>query len=193
MTPEEARIFLGITNLELDPEDAYLDRLHELKQQFVQQVPFKKLYESRWKRMENIERAYEILAGSVMNDVSEVEEDITFDSDDSLRDLFSRFYAKVNYCKRAIYNSNSIAELLSATKTYYQCYFRFAALFKDIPLRENNKLSQFPDEMALYEELKELSDNGIVKLEDINMSNASSVVVGEMNRLSLWFKKENDE
>lgn len=193
MTIDEARLFLGINDLSEDTEDVYLDRLHELKQQFTQQVPFKKLYTSRWKRMANIEQAYEVLVGISSNNAVYISRDVTYDKSESLKNLFTSFHHEVNFYKQAIYASSSLSELHSVTKEYYQCYFRFAEIFEIKNFSEDVKISQPPDEMLLMEEIRLLSEQGVKKISQLNLTNTTSVVVREVNRLSLWFKKENNE
>lgn len=192
MTTDEARLFLGVID-DIDPEDAYLDRMHELKTQFSDQVPFKKLYQSRWNRLKKIEEAFLVLGGMLPVLAENNVHPFIYSIEQSLLDLFGQFNRLNNSLRTQLYNSHSPKEVETLTGKIYENYYSFAKSLNSDVYLPDLKISQKTDEVELYNELRELESKGVTHLGQLDLDDSKLQVVREVNRLSLWFKKESNE
>lgn len=192
MTTDEARLFLGVID-DIDPEDAYLERMHELKTQFSDQVPFKKLYQSRWNRLKKIEEAFLVLGGMLPVLAENNVHPFIYSIEQSLLDLFGQFNRLNNSLRTQLYNSHSPKEVEMLTGEIYENYYSFAKSLNSDVYLPDLKISQKTDEVELYNELRELESKGVTHLGQLDLDDSKLQVVREVNRLSLWFKKESNE
>lgn len=192
MTTDEARLFLGVID-DIDPEDAYLERMHELKTQFSDQVPFKKLYQSRWNRLKKIEEAFLVLGGMLPVLAENNVHPFIYSIEQSLLDLFGQFNRLNNSLRTQLYNSHSPKEVETLTGKIYENYYSFAKSLNSDVYLPDLKISQKTDEVELYNELRELESKGVTHLGQLDLDDSKLQVVREVNRLSLWFKKESNE
>lgn len=192
MTTDEARLFLGVID-DIDPEDAYLERMHELKTQFSDQVPFKKLYQSRWNRLKKIEEAFLVLGGMLPVLAENNVHPFIYSIEQSLLDLFGQFNRLNNSLRTQLYNAHSPKEVEMLTGEIYENYYSFAKSLNSDVYLPDLKISQKTDEVELYNELRELESKGVTHLGQLDLDDSKLQVVREVNRLSLWFKKESNE
>ena len=108
-------------------------------------------------------------------------------------DLFGQFNRLNNALRTQLYNAHSPKEVEMLTGEIYENYYSFAKSLNSDVYLPDLKISQKTDEVELYNELRELESKGVTHFGQLDLDDSKLQVVREVNRLSLWFKKESNE
>lgn len=190
MNSAEALQILGIEVLD-ESEDAFDDLFFEHKKYFLTKVPVRKLLEARYKKLIELETAATVL--NLKMDDSPLLEKISFDSNASILSTFQSFQQAKNQLKTQISNAKSIKTLISSVDNLLENELMFAQLWHEESLEITTDIlvSKEVDPMELLRGIQQYNlQNGntfeqLKKLEN----NPPEILIQEMKRLSLLFKK----
>lgn len=187
MNEEEALRVLEISDVS-ELQDAYDDHLFEFRQFLLQKVPFRKLIESRKRKLERFIEAFSALG--VERDADEVGPEDKLEGD-SLQSLFADFNSKRNQIKLMISSADSFSRLLNLADHQLCLYRNYALnwLVSELDL-ENVIASVEPDPMDITEAMKEHGDPEISEILNLPVNNP---LHKELKRLNLWLKLDKDE
>ncbi len=191
MTPEEALLFLPLEDQELDV--VYEDRLFDMKQFFLRQVPFSRLYASKVEKMKRLQEAYLALGGKDFTDEG-MEAGVKFQKASTLLEGAKAYQANLSFLKAEVMRTSSFPELTKVSERLLKNMRHYAEAFEwQDAETEAVRVSQAPDEMELLAELSRLDNQGIQHPAQLAELNPDNCVRKEANRLSLWLKMEMDE
>ncbi len=144
MTPNQARIILGINSTEShdeeDLKDAYDEQIFENARFFLNRAFLPKLAKARIKKVEQIEQAYETLGGIPQNSIQDVFH-YDFDGEADISELVSSMLKVESLVKLKLSQAQSgqgiihaLTQWVEIIESYAKAYFR---LFQ--PSSENNQ------------------------------------------------------
>ncbi len=193
MTIDEAQLYLPVEDLD-ELDDVYDVKLHELRNFFLSQVPVRSVFESKIKRMQKMQEAYQVLAGEVINDTFEEIELLPYDQT-NVFDLTVAWQQNLSLLRFEVAVSESFPELevvagqlLENMRAYAACWNED---FGDVP--EDIRMTRPEDEVELLVELERLSKMSDLQMKDVASLDADNIVRREAIRLSLWNKREADD
>jgi hypothetical protein len=189
MTNKEALAILGIANPD-EVEDAFEERLFELKQYFLTKPLISKLYRSQTEKIVRVSQAaYHfgleghqgslVISASLINFTGEIAHDyLAFEKH---RSAFKERLMKTS-------DGGRIAQLVDQLLKIQEEYL---ALWPEIK-GEGVILGKEPDPMELLSGIKELQKHGIYRFEQLNNQTLKIpiVLLNEWKRLSLLSKKD---
>lgn len=188
MTREEALKFFLIEDEE-DAEDAYEEQLFEQKKFFLSKAPISKLFESRISRLQKIGDAYLLLNGNISTSAFSVLPEIEFPT---IHATYLAFQKAKNGLKGLISNSDSAFDIAALARMLVQLETANASVWNTaLDDEEGVIISKEPDPMYLLEAIKAYQLHGgetFLQLKNLE-NNPPEILVQEMKRLSLLFKK----
>jgi hypothetical protein len=191
VTPEEALLFLPLEDQELN--EVYEDRLFDMKQFFLRQVPVSRLYASKVEKMKRLQEAYLALGGKDFTDHGS-EGEMKLQIAPTLLESAKVYQGNLSALKAQVMRATSFPQLIKVSERLLKNmrYYAEAFAWKNQET-ESVRVSQAPDEMELLAELNRLDNQGIQHLARLAELNPDNCVRKEANRLSLWLKMEMDE
>jgi len=193
MTQEEALIYLPIDE-EDDLQDAYDEKLFELKQFFLSRFPMSKLIDARLTKFSKIEEAFVALGGIANDDGFSVQSDTP--KFDSILAAHKWYNQKKNAIRLELSNASSFNKVEKVLEKYLEVTKHYAKSWL-IPVEQeaNSSLSisKEPDPMSIEEAFNELSDLELINSDYISTLPDENVLKSEAKRLSLWLKFEMNE
>lgn len=189
MTREEALLFFGGVTDEDELEDAYETQLFEYKQFFLSKAPIAKLFESRLRKLQKLADAYATLTSAPAT--GETHHFQVPESADILG-TFQSFQKAKNELKRLISNTASAAALGTLAEALVSLEKENASRWSTALDDEADIIvSKEPDPMYLLEAIQAYRQQGgetFAQLKNLE-NNPPQVLIQEMKRLSLLFKK----
>lgn len=188
MTREEAQKYFNGTG-EDDLEDAYEEQLFEYKQFLLSKAPISKLYESRQKKLAKLGEAYELLMDRHTSELPGM--NIPEIASPVIAEAYLAFQKAKNELKRQISNASSAWQLLQLSEALVALEKSNASLWAAETADDDVIVSREPDPMYLLEAIKTYRTSGgetFVQLKNLE-NNPPALLVQEMKRLSLLFKK----
>jgi hypothetical protein len=192
MDKEEALLHLPLDQHD-DLEDIYDERLYDLRQFFILNVPTSKVFNAKIVLLEKIQSAYAVLGGGTKNaPVSKVE--MLDYSTDVVRDLVRIFHENSSKLKTSAIGASTVPELISVANRMLENMRSYASCWKlELPVSALGiKITQPSDSVELLIELERLNKSGFSKTGEISQLNSESLVYKEAIRLSLWNKLERN-
>jgi hypothetical protein len=186
MTREEAFAHLRITD-EGDAEDGYEALLFEFKQFFLSRPAFRKTFEGKWKKMEQVSEAYKSLGFE--EPVSPDIVPVAFNASEDLVEHFGKYHAAKNAMKRQLSMANNTGTQCVASQHMIAIETTFAepfAAFSDWT-DEDVTIGKEPDPMELLALLKEQAALGRTTLRHFHdhKNELPSELLRALKRLSL--------
>lgn len=190
MTREEALQLVGIEDLE-DLEDAFEDLFFEHKKYFLTKVPIRKLLESRYKKLIDLESAVSLL-GMPINKPKAFA-NVSFQTDSLILETFRSFQHAKNQLKAQIANATSIRSLISSVDNLLDNELIYAEMWHEesLEITPDVLVSKEVDPMELLHGIQQYKlQNGTTFEQLKNLeNNPPEILIQEMKRLSLLFKK----
>lgn len=170
--------------------DLYEEKIFEFKQYFLSKTPIFKLFESKISKLEKIGNAYSLLTNS---NVEFNETKLEFnDSQAEILANYLHFQEEKNRIKTKISNSENAFELVSWVKNLLKLEKMNAQhWFSEIEIDANILVSKEPNPMEILEGIKIFNQNGGTNFDQLKKleNNPPEILIQEMKRLSLLFKK----
>jgi len=170
--------------------DLYEGKIFEFKQYFLSKTPIFKLFESKISKLENIGNAYNFLSNST-DEINETKLEYNGSQTEILIN-YLHFQEKKNSIKTKISNSQNAFELVSWVKNLIELEkINAQDWYSEVKIDANILVSKEPNPMEILEGIKIYNQNGgqnfnqLKKLEN----NPPEILIQEMKRLSLLFKK----
>lgn len=189
MTNKEALAILGISN-PYEFEDAFEERLFELKQYFLTKPLISKLYRSQVEKIVHLCQAAYHFGLEIHQDSLVVSEQWVGFSGEIVHDYLAFEKHRSSFKERLMKTSDGgrIAQLVDQLLEIQEEYL---ALWPEIKC-EGVILGKEPDPMELLSGINELQKIGIYRFEQLNdqMLEIPSVLLNEWKRLSLLSKKD---
>lgn len=190
MTREEALQSVGIDDLE-ELEDAFEDLFFEHKKYFLTKVPVRKLLESRYKKLIDLEKAVTLLGMSIDN--APVFANVSFQTDALILETYRSFQQAKNQLKAQIANATSIQSLISSVDNLLENELIYAKMWyhESVEITPDILVSKEVDPMELLHGIQQYKlQNGTTFEQLKNLeNNPPEILIQEMKRLSLLFKK----
>lgn len=192
MTKTEALHEFQLDNAfdEDDLIDLYEEKIFEFKQYFLSKTPIFKLFESKLYKLEKIGNAYILLTNS---NVEFTETKLEFNgSQAEILANYLHFQEEKNRIKTKISNSENAFELVSWVKNLLELEKMNAQQwFSEIEIDANILVSKEPNPMEILEGIKIYQQNGGFNFDQLKKleNNPPEILIQEMKRLSLLFKK----
>lgn len=191
MTNKEALAILGITNPD-EFEDAFEERLFELKQYFLTKPLISKLYRSQAEKIVHLCQAAYHFGPEIHQDSLVVSEQWVGFTGEIVHDYLAFEKHRSSFKERLMKTSDGgrIAQLADQLLEIQEEYL---ALWPEIKC-EGVILGKEPDPMELLSGINELQKIGIYRFEQLNdqMLEIPSVLLNEWKRLSLLSKKDTE-
>ncbi len=195
MTVQEAQIFLKLKEncsafTEDDLRDSKESFLFEHKSFFLSKAPIQKMFDSRLKKMCILKTALDVLKLDFKYDFEQKE--ITFENGDSILQTFQNYNAIKQKLKISILNSENpleikylVCQLIKLEKDYAKNWFLENCWDETI------LVSKELDPMEILKAIKEYEISAAKTFIDLknNRNNPPELLISEMKRLSLLFKK----
>jgi hypothetical protein len=189
MTNKEALAILGVANPD-EFEDAFEERLFELKQYFLTKPLISKLYRSQSEKIVHLCQAAYHFGLEIHQDSLVVSEQWGGFTGEIVHDYLAFEKHRSSFKERLMKTSDGgrIAQLVDQLLKIQEEYL---ALWPEIK-GEGVILGKEPDPMELLSGIKELQKIGIYRFEQLNnqMLEIPSVLLNEWKRLSLLSKKD---
>lgn len=189
MTEQEARGFLSL-NEDDDLYDVYEEQLFEHRKFFLSKAPVSTLFEGRIARMTKLQEAFEVLGGTVDHQENPMQEAIVPAT--SILETYLAFQKSKNSLKMQLSNAQSVPELAHAARALVKLeHDNAGAWHAEFPEEETVIVSREPDPMYLLESIKQYAEQGGKTFAQLKNqeNNPPALLVQEMKRLSLLFKK----
>ena len=172
-------------------EELYEQEIFELKQFFLSRAPIAKLFKSRLNKLKKLQEAFECI------DSSQIKQDFEFyfpEMNDNLLDSYKAFQETKNKIRLQISNelngSNIIqlVEILINSEKHNAEHWLCLEVFDE---DESVIVSKEPNPIDIQNGIHEYQQTGGKTFEQLkrNENNPPNVLVQEMKRLSLLFKK----
>jgi hypothetical protein len=175
---------------EEDLIDLYEEKIFEFKQYFLSKTPIFKLFESKLSKLEKIGNAYKLLTNSK---VTFHETKLEFNgSQVEILANYLHFQEEKNRLKTKISNSENAFELVSWVKNLLELEkINAQHWFSEIEIDANILVSKEPNPMEILEGIKIYQQNGGFNFDQLKKleNNPPEILIQEMKRLSLLFKK----
>lgn len=192
MTKTEALQEFQLDNAfdEDDLIDLYEEKIFEFKQYFLSKTPIFKLFESKLSKLKKIGNAYNLLTNI---NVEFTETKLEFNgSQAEISANYLHFQEEKNRMKTKISNSDNAFELVSWVKNLLELEKMNAEhWFSEIEIDANILVSKEPNPMKILEGIKIYQQNGGFNFDQLKKleNNPPEILIQEMKRLSLLFKK----
>ncbi len=193
MTIEEARIFLGIRDINDDLREAFIVRLFESKQAFLTQTIVRSVYESKIRKIEHIRDAAICLGLEVRTSLSK--SNYSFQNPTKILDLFNEFEQIKNTIRLRIHHAEFFQELIYAVSELLDVHSNYCTFWINTNIDPTTiLLSKEADPMQLISELKRLQTLGIETFEQFehHIKNADDSIKMESMRLYLLSQREQN-
>lgn len=187
---ELARNYFKTSELE-DIKEIYEQEIFELKQFFLSKAPISKLFKGRISKLLKLQEAFE----RVKSSDAKLEIDFSEPKENSnLLDSYLSFQAAKNNLRLLITNELDGANLIQWVEMLIQLEKHNAKQwYSERELEETDDIivSKEPNPIDIFEAIKEYQKQGGFTLQQIKdlENNPPNVLVQEMKRLSLLFKK----
>lgn len=192
MTIEEAHVFLGV-HAACEPEEAYQQQLFEAKHYFTTRPIIRATFESKLKKLDNMQRAAETLGIITKNDSSIPP--IAFRGSNSILDTFNEYQTSKNSLLLLIHQSKSFQELITWVNNLLDVHTIYSSYWMDAcESKEAVILSKETDPMDFFTALTKLKSNGIDTFENLasNLTTVNDVIRIESTRLFLLNQREQN-
>jgi hypothetical protein len=170
--------------------DLYEEKIFEFKQYFLSKTPIFKLFESKLSKLEKIGNAYNLLTNI---NVEFTETKLEFNgSQAEILANYLHFQEEKNRMKTKISNSENAFELVSWVKNLLELEKMNAQhWFSEIEIDANILVSKEPNPMEILEGIKIYQQNSGFNFDQLKKleNNPPEILIQEMKRLSLLFKK----
>ena len=191
MTHEEALLYFPIMNgAEID--DLYENRVFELQQFFLKQVPLSRLYRAKIKRMRLEHQAYLELGGICESNPMDLPDLITTLSP-YLLEVTRVYQTNLSQLKSTVIRVSTLIQLETVSTLFIANMENYARAFHYSEKSSVVRVTQPEDELKLLQELILLDQEERITFAQISNLNMNSHVRREANRLSLWLEMEADE
>jgi len=192
MNREEALLYLSLDQ-DVDLEDIYDERLYELRQFFILNVPTSKVFNAKIDVLEKIQKAYTVLGGKTKSELFSKVEILDY-STDVVRDLVHRFHENTSKLKTSAISASTVPDLISVANQMVENMRLYAACWRvELPVSVSDvRITQPSDSVDLLIELERLGKAGFNETREISELNSESLVYKEAIRLSLWNKLEGN-
>lgn len=170
--------------------DLYEEKIFEFKQYFLSKTPIFKLFESKLSKLEKIGNAYNLLT-NIKVEFTETKLEFNGSQAEILAN-YLRFQEEKNRMKTKISNSDNAFELVSWVKKLLELEKMNAEhWFSEIEIDANILVSKEPNPMEILEGIKIYQQNGGFNFDQLKKleNNPPEILIQEMKRLSLLFKK----
>lgn len=189
MTKEEAIVYFG--GDEENAFDAFETFLFEFKQYFLTKPIVSKLYQAQFKKLEVLKNAASAMGFDQRTVGVEYSEKVySFD----ILEAFGQFEKGRSEIKQRIINTASATELLALADALLLIQARFLDCWPKVEFSDLNGvvISKEPDPMDLLRDIKDLATQGVVRFDQLTISNCETHVTfsNEWKRLSLLRQKE---
>jgi hypothetical protein len=192
MTIEEAHVFLGV-HAACEPEEAYQQQLFEAKHYFTTRPIIRANFESKLKKLDNMQQAAETLGIITKNDSSIPP--IAFRGSNSILDTFNEYQTSKNSLLLLIHRSKSFQELIKWVKNLLDVQTTYGSCWMDAwENKEAVILSKETDPMDFFTALTKLKSDGIDTFENLasNLTTINDVIRIESTRLFLLNQREQN-
>ncbi len=170
--------------------DLYEEKIFEFKQYFLSKTPIFKLFESKLSKLKKIGNAYSLLTNI---NIEFTETKLEFNgSQIEILANYLHFQEEKNRMKTKISNSENAFELVSWVKNLLELEkINAQHWFSEIEIDANILVSKEPNPMEILEGIKIYQQNGGFNLDQLKKleNNPPEILIQEMKRLSLLFKK----
>lgn len=189
MERSEALLYLPLTD-DHSVDDLYEQKLFEWKNFFVHRFPISKLFLKKLEQLEKLEKAYEVLGGSISEKSKTYSVNLQFEAD--LKQSFLQYAAERNNLKVQLYAANSAGDIIFIIQNLLKLTAAYAKVW-NVPELDTNGVvvSKEVDPMDLLNAIKEAEEKGVTTIADIAKLNEGDMLLNEAKRLSLWTKMEN--
>lgn len=172
-------------------EELYEQEIFELKQFFLSRAPIAKLFKGRIEKLKKLQEAFE---GANSNQAITEFEILFPENAINLVDSYTNFQAAKNKIRLQISNELNGSNLLLLVHKLIDLEKNHAkhwSVLDDIELDETVVVSKEPNPIDILNAINEYQQKGNETLEELkrNENNPPNVLIQEMKRLSLLFKK----
>lgn len=183
MTQEEAYLFFSINDLD-DLEDAYEEKLFEHKQFFLSKAVIPSVFLKRLEKVEILENAY----ASLNEETKQVQHFSVdpFEAHPNIETHVQRYQVGRNQLKLFLTQAQNGQEIIQLVTEMIRLEAKFIAAW-DWDETSPVLLGKEPDPMDVWREIKVFG--GTFEELKQNQNDAPIILVNEMKRLSLLFKK----
>jgi hypothetical protein len=187
---EAALLFTGNSQDEIASE--FEAKLFELKQFFIQNVPIRKVWNSKLKKLERLDFARRVLCDLPVDTAIYGVYPIPDFSNDLLT-AFNQYQTEKNMIRQKILMSSTFSDLLNSAHTYLTLTDNYASLWScdDAGLGEV-VVSKSPDDMLILNEIKSVEEEGLKTFKDLIDLPDDHVLILESKRLTLLLKMNQD-
>lgn len=183
MTEEEALVFLEISDAE-DRDDAYEEHMFAHKQFFLSKAIIPSVFLKRMEKVEQLEHAFTRLGG-IHRETSTVTPQ-AFEPSNEVQTHVQRYQQLRNELKLGIAQAENGAQLLDLIRALLRLEGAYIAAWK-VEQTDEVLLGKEPDPMEVWQAVKTF--HGTFDQLKRDEKDAPVVLVNEMKRLSLLFKK----
>lgn len=170
--------------------DLYEEKIFEFKQYFLSKTPIFKLFESKLSKLKKIGNAYSLLTNI---NIEFTETKLEFNgSQIEILANYLHFQEEKNRLKTKMSNSENAFELVSWVKNLLELEKMNAQnWFSEIEIDANILVSKEPNPMEILEGIKIYQQNSGFNFDQLKKleNNPPEILIQEMKRLSLLFKK----
>jgi hypothetical protein len=190
MTIAEAQQLLGVEDPDDDLQDLYEEKLFEYKQFFLSKSPIAKLFASKLTRMQHLHAAFLLLGGEMLPETLAFADAPAFTDD--IRSSYDLYQSQKNTLRRQLSNARSALVIAACAEGLTVLEKQFASCwFSDAAVSEAVIVSKDPDPMEILQAIRTYAaqgGTGFAQLQKLE-NNPPEILVHEMKRLSLLFKK----
>ena len=175
---------------EADLIDHYEEKIFEFKQYFLTKTPIFKLFESKISKLEKVGNAYNILT-NIKVEFSETRLEFK-SSQTKILANYLHFQEEKNRIKTKISNSKNAFELVSWVKNLLELEkINAQDWYSEVKIDANILVSKEPNPMEILEGIKIYNQNDGQNFDQLKKleNNPPEILIQEMKRLSLLFKK----
>jgi hypothetical protein len=170
--------------------DLYEEKIFEFKQYFLSKTPIFKLFESKISKLEKVGNAYNILT-NIKVEFTETKLEFNGSQAEILAN-YLHFQAEKNRMKTKISNSENASETIHWVHQLLDLEKINAKIwFSETEIDANILVSKEPNPMEILEGIKIYQQNGGINFHQLKKleNNPPEILIQEMKRLSLLFKK----
>lgn len=170
--------------------DLYDEKIFDFKQYFLSKTPIFKLFESKLSKLEKIGNAYHLLT-NINLEFTETKLEFNSSQPEILAN-YLHFQEEKNRIKTKISNSENAFELISWVKNLLELEkMNSQHWFSQLEIDANILVSKEPNPMEILEGIKIFNQNGGTNFDQLKKleNNPPEILIQEMKRLSLLFKK----
>jgi len=189
MTIAEAHLLLAPEEPD-DLQDMYEEKLFEYKQFFLSKSPIAKLFAAKLTRMQHLHEAFMLLGGELEPETIELTDFPAFTAE--IRSSYDAYQAQKNGFRRQLSNGRSAYVIAACAEALVILEKQFAACwFTEAVAVEEVIVSKDPDPMEVLHAISQYAEQGGTRFAQLKNleNNPPQVLVHEMKRLSLLFKK----